>query len=404
MKAEVFAAGFLLVFAGAWFTYAKHNGSLHFKGMNDRGQNIVISSDNFYEEINYSGKISFSDDETAIDHIAPGGYIKYTKNEQVMQANSDSGGNISYQFTKGGHKLAADSSTKKIITEAVAEMIAWGFDAKERMDRIYKKGGYTALMEAMGQLKNDGIKRMYAEKIVRTDSLSPAALADLSQKITAAMGNSYDREQVLKMYTAKQLQDSAVMNAYLQAVASLDNDNAKAAALKNVLTLPLNNASFPAMFTIITRLNDDYQKKNLFSTIINKGQMDTGRAIMLLQGLEQMDQDNEKQELLLAWINKGTMPVEQLDKVLLLIKKFGSDMDKETMYKKLAAESIRSDEQWIKLIGEAANINQNEQKANLLTDIAKKMPRTEAVKTAYAKVARTISGDMEYGRAIRAAE
>ena len=132
--------------------------------------------------------------------------------------------------------------------------------------------------------------------------------------------------------------------------------------------------------------------------------MDTSRAIMLLQGIEQMNQDNEQQELLLAWINRGTMPVDQLDKVLLLIKKFGSDMDKETMYKKLAAESIRSDEQWISLIGEVVNINQNEQKADLLTDIAKKMPRTEAVKTAYTKVAKTISGDMEYGRAIRAAE
>ena len=56
MKAEVFAVGFFLVFAGAWFTYAKHTGGLNIKGHSDNEQNITINSDNFHEEMAYAGK------------------------------------------------------------------------------------------------------------------------------------------------------------------------------------------------------------------------------------------------------------------------------------------------------------------------------------------------------------
>jgi len=74
------------------------------------------------------------------------------------------------------------------------------------------------------------------------------------------------------------------------------------------------------------------------------------------------------------------------------------------MYRKLAAESIHSDEQWISLLGEVGHMNENYQKAELLASIAQRMPRTDSIKTAYLKTAKTISTDMEYGKAIRAVE
>ena len=139
MKAEVFAVGFFLVFAGAWFTYAKHTGGLNIKGLPGEEQHIIINSDNFHEEMAYTGKISFTEDETAIARISSGGYLRYTRNEQVLEAKSDTAGVIHYTFKQSGRPMPLDSNAQKIITEAVSEMIAWGFDAKERADRIYKK-------------------------------------------------------------------------------------------------------------------------------------------------------------------------------------------------------------------------------------------------------------------------
>ncbi len=402
MKAEVFAAGFLLVSAGAWFTYAKHTGGLNIKGLPANEQKIVISSDNLYEEMAYTGKISFTEDETAVATISPGGYIKYTKNQQVMEASSDTAGVIQYKFTQSGRPMPIDSNARKIMSEAVGEMIAWGFDANGRADRIYKKGGQTALLEAMDKLKNDGTKRMYAEKIFKSDSLSTAILVTLAKKLASPEGNDYDKEMALKLYKPQQLQDTAVFFPYLQAVEGLDNENARANILNSILKMPLATATFPALFRVVAGLNNDYEKTRLFSSIIDKGQMDSVRAGLLLEAIDQLQTDNDKQQLISLWISKGTLPADRLEKLLAVIGRFGGDWEKANMYKKLAAESIRSEDQWASLVTAVARINQNEQKTDLLTGIAQKMPKTDTLKTVYLKAAKTIQGDMEYGRVIRA--
>lgn len=402
MKAEVFAAGFLLVSAGAWFTYAKHTGGLNIKGMQNNEQKIVISSDNLYEEMAYTGKISFTEDETAIAAISPGGYIKYTKNEELMEASADTSGNISYRFTRSGRPAPADSNARKLVTEAVGEMIAWGFDANARAERIYKKGGQTALLDAMDKLKNDGTKRMYAEKIFKSDSLSAATLVTLSKKMSRPEGNDYDKEMVLRLYKPHQLQDTAVFFPYLQAVEGLDNENARANILNSVLKMPLTAATFPALFKVVTGLNNDYEKTRLFSNILEKGQMDSVRAGLLLDAIDALQSDHDKQQLISLWINKGTLPADRLEKLLSVIDRMDGDWEKVNLYKKMVAESIRSEDQWASLVTVVAHLNQNDQKTDLLTGIAQKMPKTDSLKTVYMKAAKTIQGDMDYGKAVRA--
>ncbi len=402
MKAEVFAAGFLLVSAGAWFTYAKHTGRLNIKGMPGNEQKIVISSDNLYEEIAYTGKISFTEDETGIAAITPGGHIKYTKNEQVLEASSDTAGSLQYKYSQSGRPLPIDSNARTLIAEAVGEMIAWGFDAAARADRIYKKGGQTALLDAMDKIKNDGTKRMYAEKIFKSDSLSTAILVTLSKKLASPEGNDYDKEMTLKLFTSRQLQDTAVYFSYLQAVEALDNENAGANILNSILKMPLATATFPALFRVVTGITNDYEKTRLFSSIIDKGQMDAARADLLLHAIDQLPADNDREQVITLWISKGTLPADRLEKLLSVIDHMGGDWEKVNIYRKLSAESIRSEEQWVSLVTAVSQINQNDQKTDLLTDIAQKMPKTDTLKTVYMKAAKTIQGDMEYGRAVRA--
>jgi len=167
-------------------------------------------------------------------------------------------------------------------------------------------------MATIDGLKSDWLKKMYAEKIFKTDSLSPAALTGLAKKLTNGLGNDYDKAQVLKMYTSKQLQDSAVFDAYMQAVVSLHEDNLQVEAVKKILLMPLTQETFPAIFHIIDQLDNDYEKTNLLTTIIDKGQMDTARADMLLEAIAHCRQGNDKQHLLTLWINKGSIPADRM--------------------------------------------------------------------------------------------
>src|ERR1700734_37274 len=109
MKAKYFVVVFCLLFAGAILTYERHK-----LGWN-RDSSIVIRSDNSYEEIKYSGKISFSEDESSIKSISPNGYLEFRKNEDRMVARSNKDGQISYELSESQNKLTLDSNGKKLI-------------------------------------------------------------------------------------------------------------------------------------------------------------------------------------------------------------------------------------------------------------------------------------------------
>ena len=154
------------------------------------------------------------------------------------------------------------------------------------------------------------------------------------KKIASQEGNDYDKEQVLKLYKPAQLQDSAVFYAYLQAVENLGDDNAKANILKPILQMPLSRETFPALFRVVTSIDNDYEKTNMLSSIIEKRQMDTAMADLLLDAIDHLNADNDKEKLLTQWINKGTLPADRLEKLLAIVNKFGSDWEKGDMYKK----------------------------------------------------------------------
>jgi hypothetical protein len=67
--------------------------------------NMVIKSDNFYEEINYLGKFQLSDDESGFKSISPGGYFKFRLNDVKVKAESDMRGEIQYKIYDGKNDL-----------------------------------------------------------------------------------------------------------------------------------------------------------------------------------------------------------------------------------------------------------------------------------------------------------
>ena len=88
--------------------------------------NMVVKSDNFLEKISYVGKFEPTEDETAFKSISPGGYFKYEMNDERVKAESNLKGEIEYTLYDGKNNLVMDEKGKKLLAEAIKEMIAWG--------------------------------------------------------------------------------------------------------------------------------------------------------------------------------------------------------------------------------------------------------------------------------------
>jgi hypothetical protein len=398
MKAEYFVVIFCLLFAGAFFTYSKRTSWGH----ND--SSIIINSDNFYEEIKYSGKIDFNDDETGIKSITPGGYLNFIRNEEKLVVKSDRQGTISYELTEEDNKLPLDSNGKKFITEAVKEMIALGIDASERMERLYSKGGNRALMNELGNLKNDNTKRIYYERILRSDSLSTDDLAILTKKVATVFNDDQEKQQVLRRFTAAQLKDSTIAQAYLQAVESFSDDYAKANALKNILAAPLAKELTTQLIHTINGIRDENEKTQLLKDLVDKCPLDEDQTTQVLDVAAHFGDDMQKANLLMQVMGKDSISATRYDKLLELVSHFGDDTQKENLYRKLMAKDNLPEQQWINLINQINHIGGDYEKGNFLIQLSQKMPKNDNLKNAYLKAAKTINDDSQYGKAVRAVE
>src|SRR4030095_5001592 len=148
MKLIFFLIAFSLVSIRVYFSWSG-------KDKERRGEtesNLVIRSDNFYEEIKYSGKLRLTEDEAGFESISPGGYFRFRKNELGVKAESNLKGVIEYRIYDGTNFIPMDERGKKLLAEAIHEMIAWGFDADNRMERVYRTGGAEALIREVDSM------------------------------------------------------------------------------------------------------------------------------------------------------------------------------------------------------------------------------------------------------------
>jgi len=366
MKLIFFLIAFCLLTIRFYFSWSGKDRER--KGVSE--SNMVIKSNDLYEEIKYSGKFNLSDDESSFTSISPGGYFKFRMNDIRVKAESNLRGEIDYTISDGNQDLPMNGDAKKYLTLAIKEMIAWGYDAEGRMERIYRKGGSAALFREIDSIKPDNIKVLYLNRLLKSDSGLTADMPLIMKKISK-LGNDQDKISILGKFSAAQLQDSATIAAFFEVIAGLNADYEKAHALENIIMMDTSSAAnAEKILTLSGTLNSDMDKANLYRKMIEKGMITGAR----------------------------------FDSLIIHISRMGSDMDKTTLYRDIADTYSLTENHWIILLSQIPLLGSDMDKTELLTRYASKMPKTEAVITTYRKAAKTIHDDMNYGKVVRALE
>lgn len=366
MKMVFFLIAFFLVCIRYYFSWTGKEGTRNGVSVSS----MVVKTDDYVEEINYSGKFKLTDEETGFQSISPGGIFKYRFNDISVKAESNLRGEIEYTVYDGKNNLAPTGEGKIYITQAIRQMIDWGFDAEARLERVYQKGGSEALIKEVDSIKPDPVKLLYLNRLLRLDSGSSQEMPVVMQKISH-LGNDQDKAGILEKFSAAQLQDSAINAAYFEAISSLGSDMEKVNVLDRMIRLDsLSKKNAENILLVSRSLGSDMDRSGLYEQMIAKD---------LITG---------------PWI----------DTLLIEVEKMGSGMDKANLFGHLLAIKNMSDSQWIGLLHQVSLLNADMDKASLLSQIALIMPKNEAVRREYLKAARTIGNDTDYGKAVRAVE
>jgi hypothetical protein len=366
MKLLFFLIAFCILSVRVYFSWAGMEGARR----GESTSNMVIKSDNYIEEMKYSGKFEVNEDETAFKSISPGGYFKFRKNDTSVRAESDLQGAIEYTIYEGSNKVAMDAGGKEKVAQAIREMINWGFDAGPRMERIYKKGGFAALSREVDSMKTDPVRILYLNRLFASDSLSSEDRVSLIKKI-GSLGSDGDKFIFLNKFTPVQFQNPEIANAWFSVVNNMGSDMDKVRCLHHVLDQdPVTDSNADRILILSSMLGADMDKSELYRTMMRKG-LDSGA---------------------------------RFGKQLELISKMGADMDKIFLYQSILEQKNITNDQWILVINKISSLGSDMDKSNMLIYISQKMPKTETVKDAFLKTAKTINNDSDYGRVLRAVD
>jgi len=334
------------------------------------GSRTFMVSDGKNElEIQSDGEIKFNEDETAIQSISNNGYLKYRNNDKKLVVHYTNNNELKYELSVSGQKLNPDTPEgKKLIADAIQDMISTGIDAQGRMKRLIAKGGLQAVLNEVDRLKNDFTKSMYLEYLITSDSIRKDDMAAITKKIETQIGSDFEKSKLLKRFSATQMKDSLISQAYFDAVKSIGSDFEKANALKNRIRQSLTREQFDAALVASNTIGSDFEKANLLKELI--------------------DQE----------IYEG----ESFTKLLNSVDHIGSDFEKANVLKKLVGKDIKTDEQWIGLINGTVQVSSEFERCNVLLQIASRMPKSEDIKANYLKAAKTINSEHELGRVVQA--
>jgi hypothetical protein len=75
------------------------------------------------QKIEYAGRIIFSQDQTRIESIAKGGYVKFTRNGKSVEAELGRDGKVTYEFNGDSKVNVLDDDQKQFMSFAIKTII-----------------------------------------------------------------------------------------------------------------------------------------------------------------------------------------------------------------------------------------------------------------------------------------
>jgi hypothetical protein len=386
--------------------------------------------------LEYKGKVTFTDDETGIQALTPGGFLKYRRDELAVQVESDHQGKLSYAWTDDGRKREWDAQGQQLLAESVRLMLDRGVGAADRAGQTYQKGGAAAVLANVPTLPEGHVRGIYLDYLLVNASLSAGELAEVAKQI-AALESDHEKANLLHKFTRQQLQAPEVGKAFLAAVATIDSDFEQARILKKVLqegslgapllvealriaadidsdfeksqvlktafASELSETSLGAALELVKCIGSDFEKSQALKLLLANDQVPEAIRNDALDLVGSLSSDFEKSSLLKEFLANGAAS-RNFAKVLGLVATISSDFEQAQLLKALAVAEDKTDEQWVALLQAVGRLGSDLEKVNVLVKIAQAMPQAATVRDAYAKAAKSIGSDHEYGRAMRALE
>ncbi len=294
------------------------------RGELDRREHYYKSKDSFSAyEIKYKGKITISDDDRDIKNISPDGYFKLTKssfgNTRTIEIESGQSGNLTKKYFEGRKELAFEPEGQEWLEEILIDVIRkTGIGGKERILRIYNKGGVRAVLNEIDDYdKTSGysyykstshalfyfesieysgynVKNLYYKTLVNEISLSKEDLVMVLRKMEDIVSNS-TKGTLLREILKKYELDSYLMEKFLETTETLSYNTERGNTLRvfqKKYKIERENAR--EFINVIEDMSYNSEKGNVLKPLLESQKLDKNVLSAIIDAVDNFSSYSER--------------------------------------------------------------------------------------------------------------
>ena len=370
---------------------------------------MVDSHDGETLKINAHGSVEFTDDETDVQKVSPGGYITIEKsNGRWLATDSqkfdarDKNGTIVRTYYSNGKEMSAEEGRawlKTFLPELLREMAV---NADRRVGRQLAKGGPGLVLEEIGRTKNSYAKSVYFRELFTQAKLDPQMLSRSLQQAGREVHSDYDLAETLIAAAKHQAIDGALLD-FVSASRSVKSDYDEGRVLQQAITRPgVTPAVAAAVFSAATPAADnsgiqsDYDLAELLSRtpppLIEQSASGWAAAIASIGS------SYDRSRAIEAALKPGAAPAT-VQAALDAASGISSDYDLATLLTNAASAGVLSDRTASAYLGATSHVKSSYDRGRVMHEIAKSSLGDQSLAQAVG-LAATMSSDYDRAEAL----
>ena len=403
--------------------------------------NWVWSDNGRKVEVNYRGDIEFTDDDTDVKRLSPGGYLRIKDGGRFgtnnsIEFNADGNGAIGRRFWVGGREQPFEPEGRKWLSEMLPKFIRQsGIGAPARVTRIMKSGGATAVLAEISQIEGSFGRRIYFTELLKQPGLSPA---NIQQALTQA-GREIDSDfelASLLISSNRLVTDDGARRAYLDAARTIQSDFELHRVLASIVKAgPMNPSVAAGLLDVSGSIDSDFEQASLLAefaanqqidgavtapyfkalsgvsssfehhraltALVKRSDLSAAARIAALESAATIESDFELASFLLEFLKTGGVEKGERTQFFRAVSSISSDFERGRVLQALAKHSDVSDETVLEILRSTQTMNGDFERGRVLAAVASSHPLSRAGRDAYIDVAEKL-GNFEQGQALSA--
>jgi beta-lactamase regulating signal transducer with metallopeptidase domain len=396
-------------------------------------------------EVRYDGEVEFTDDDTDVKSLSPGGLLRIRDGGMMtsllggrtIEFRSDSSGKISRRFWVGSSERPFEPEGHKWLTSVLPRFIRQtGIGASARVARILKQKGPSGVLTEISLIEGSWAKRRYFSELLKTTTLDAATTRQALVQAGREMDSDFELASFLIDNADKLLVDDATRQAYFDASRSIDSDfemrRAFSAALKrgpvppamlvsmlnashnidsdfelaslliDVARLqPLDNTTRPAFFSALDTVQSDFEHRRVLSTLAGRGDLTPETsAAMLLSGAS-VDSDFEAATFLLELAKRQPIEGNVRAPFFRAVDSISSSFERGRVLQAVAKRPDASPDTILAVLRASSAMGSNFETSQVLLAVVSTHAIDGPARDAYIATAEKL-GDFEQGRTLSA--